>query len=348
MTPLQQDLYSAAGARYGTDGRVLDFGDAGAEAGRVRFLAPLDDRAVMAARGEDATSFLQSQLTNDAALATEQHAQAAGYCTPKGRLLATFLHWREADGHYLALPAEVHAAVQKRLGMFVLRAKVKLADASADRLLFGMADQDAEAARRLFGRVPDADWARLEVEGGALMRLPGSRRHRLRLVFVTTGDALRTRWEALREAFPPAGPAAWRLTDIEAGIPQVVAATQEAFVPQMVNFELIGGVSFKKGCYPGQEVVARSQYLGKLKRRMFLGRASSDAVPAPGSDVFHSARADQPAGVVVNAERDAQGGVALLLECPIEATQQGTLHLGSAGGPAVALEPLPYAAAETA
>lgn len=345
MTSLQQDLFSAAGARTGTDGSLLDFGDARAEAGHPRLLAPLIERSVMAVRGDDATSFLQGQLTNDATLATEVHAQPNGYCTPKGRLLATFLHWCESDGHYLAAAADVHAAVQKRLAMFVLRAKVKLVDASQERLLFGIAEQDAEAVRRLFGAVPDAEWGRREVEGGALIRVPGTARHPLRLILVTRDDALRSRWPALREAFPLAGPAAWRLTEIEAGMPQVVAATQEAFVPQMINFELIGGVNFKKGCYPGQEVVARSQYLGKLKRRMFLGRAAAEGLPAPGSDVYHSARPDQPVGLVVNAERDGQGRVAMLVECPVEATQQGSLHLGGAAGPAITSEPLPYAAA---
>jgi folate-binding protein YgfZ len=138
------------------------------------------------------------------------------------------------------------------------------------------------------------------------------------------------------------GDEAWRLSEIHAGVPQVGPGTQEQFVPQMVNFELLGGVNFKKGCYPGQEIVARSQYLGKLKRRTALATIA-DAAVAAGAEVFSPADPEQPCGMVVNAARNGAGGVDALVEMKLEALEAGDVRFGSASGPALQFKPLPYA-----
>ena len=146
-----------------------------------------------------------------------------------------------------------------------------------------------------------------------------------------------------------AGEAAWTLGDIQAGVPQITPATQEKFVPQMINFELIGGVNFKKGCYPGQEIVARSQYLGKPKRRMVLATVEGDpSLLQAGLEIFSSDDPEQPCGMIVNAARTADGSVSCLVEIKLAAQDSGAIHAGSANGPLLHFHSLPYSLAEPA
>jgi folate-binding protein YgfZ len=133
----------------------------------------------------------------------------------------------------------------------------------------------------------------------------------------------------------------WRKADILAGIPQITDRTQEKFVPQMVNFELIGGVNFKKGCYPGQEIVARSQYLGKLKRRMAIASIPANSVEA-GMEVFSEADTSQPCGMIINAESDGVLKSICLVELKVADQEADQVHLGSSTGPKLNFLPLPY------
>jgi folate-binding protein YgfZ len=162
-----------------------------------------------------------------------------------------------------------------------------------------------------------------------------------RYQWITTIDTAQHAWPRLVDTLQPVGTHTWRLADIEAGIPRITQPTQEQFVPQMVNFEAIGGVNFRKGCYPGQEIVARSQYLGKLKRRM--ARASTEAADVQaGMEVFSSADPQQPCGMIVNAEARSPNRFDCLVELKTAAMETGTIHLGSADGPALTFKPLPY------
>jgi tRNA-modifying protein YgfZ len=162
-----------------------------------------------------------------------------------------------------------------------------------------------------------------------------------RYQWIAKDDKTRAAWKALTEALPCASEHAWRLSEIRAGIPQIVQTTQEQFVPQMVNYELIDGVNFKKGCYPGQEIVARSQYLGKLKRRMML--ASVAAVDATaGAEVFSDADPQQPCGMIVNAGRESADCSLCLVELKLAAMEEGSIHLGSPSGPLLKFQAMPY------
>ena len=281
----------------------------------------LTDWGVIRALGSDAASFLHGQLTQDFALLDRDHARLAGFCTAKGRLLATMVGWRAGDDEILlALPAETLAATLKRLSMFVMRAKCKLSDASAEFAVYGLLGSPDAAAWSLA-----RDGAAVQV---ALPPAPGLAR------------ALRVQPV---EAPPPEGaeatPDDWAAAEAEAGMAWVRGATVEAFVPQMINFEVLGGVSFKKGCYPGQEIVARSQYRGTLKRRLQV--FETEATASVGQDIFHSGDPEQPAGVVAGAgHRDGRTVVAA--EIKLSALEGGSLHLGSAGGPALQPRALPY------
>ena len=309
------------------------------------FVAPITDLGLIAVAGEDAASFLHNQLTNDVEHLGTMEARLAGYCTPKGRLQATFLMWRSLDGTvWLQLPRAIQAPLQKRLTMFVLRAKAKLRDATEEdavAAVLGIGGAAGEAAlRALVAELPAAPYGKVESSAGTVIRLAdafGAPRY----LWLTSLDAGQNALATLRGQLQLGGNAAWRLAAIHAGVPQVTLATQEQFVPQMVNLELLGGVNFKKGCYPGQEIVARSQYLGKLKRRTALASADNAAARA-GEEVFSTADPDQPCGMVVNAAPNGLGGADLLVELKLGGLQE-EVHLGSVAGPQLRFLPMPYA-----
>lgn len=295
--------------------------------------APLAHWGVIRAQGADAAAFLHGQLTNDFALLDSSHARLAGYCSAKGRLLASFIGWkRSEDDVLLVCSANLLAPTLKRLSMFVLRAKCKLSDASAQWRLLGLA---GPSTTTLLGQLtPAAVWGKTEHEGADVIRLPDA------------AGTTRYLWAAPIEAAPPVLPAldadAWRWGEVASGVVTIEAATVDQFVPQMLNYELLGGVDFKKGCYPGQEVVARSQYRGTIKRRTFLFESEGPAIA--GQEVFHSADPGQPAGKVANAVPRPNGarGSGLLAEIKLAAMGEGTLHLGSADGPLLQQIEMPY------
>jgi folate-binding protein YgfZ len=294
--------------------------------------ALLSDWGVIRASGADAASFLHSQLTQDITHLDRGHARLAGYCSAKGRLLATFVVWRIADDEIaLACSADLLPATLKRLSMFVLRARCKLRDASVELPLYGLAGPSASAA--LGDSAPSAAWQCARHEPALSIRLPDA------------DGVARVLWAGgSASASPPPLPALslddWHWLEVRSGVARVTAATVEQFVPQMLNLELLGGVNFQKGCYPGQEVVARSQYRGTVKRRTYL---MDCAVPlAAGMEVFHSGDASQPAGMVVLGASRSDGRHAALVELKMAALQDGSLHAGA--GAAAWLKPaaLPY------
>ena len=291
----------------------------------------LADWGLIRAQGADAASFLHSQLTQDVTALGTTEARLAGFCSAKGRLQASFVLWRgDADTVFLACSADLLAATLKRLSMFVLRAKCKLSDASAEWAIHGLAG--AEAAVWLADGAPAKAWGVLPAGEGWAIRLPDAAgQPRFLLVQAVAAAA---------PALPPLTPEAWRWLEVHSAVARIVAATAEQFVPQMVNLELVGGVNFQKGCYPGQEIVARSQYRGTLKRRAMLFDTTADAVP--GQEVFHSADPGQPAGLVVLAARRPGGDSSALVEIKLAALEAGSLHLGAADGPLLARRALPY------
>lgn len=319
---------------------VVDFDSSNGGNVEAGFVAPLTDLGLIAASGEEAATFLHNQLTNDVEHLGTTEARLAGYCSPKGRLLATLLMWKSADGILLQLPRQIQPTVQKRLQMFVLRTKVKLTDLSDERVVLGMGGQQAaDVLKTWFADLPAQPYSKTDSEAGTLLRVTdafGAPRYQ----WIAPRETAEAAWPVLRAALSPASAARWRLADIRAGIPQITQPTQEQFVPQMVNYELIDGVNFKKGCYPGQEIVARTQYLGKLKRRMVLASVDEDA--RNGEEVYSSSDPSQPCGMIVNAERNLGGGCDCLVEVKLAALHTGTVHLGSTNGPALRFLTLPY------
>jgi len=289
----------------------------------------LTDWALLRAHGADAAAFLQGQLTQDVLDLPADEARFSGYCSAKGRLLASFIVWRSApDELSMLCSADLAATVRKRLSMFVLRARCRIDDLSDAWSVFGLAGDSAAQ----YLRDDVAPWHVRPGDTGWLVGLPTVQGTRRWLLVQPSGQAAPT--------LPAVDPASWQLLDVLSGVPRIVAATAERFVPQMVNFELVGGVHFQKGCYPGQEVVARSQYRGTIKRRMHLFATTGSAQPA--QEVFHSDDPVQPAGLVVNAANVNGVGTRLLAEVKLAALNGGRLHLGSASGPMLQPLSLPY------
>ena len=290
-------------------------------------MAKLLSLGVIRAQGDDAATFLQGQLTQDFALLDASHARLAGYCTAKGRMLASFIGFKSAPTEILLLCSrDILAATLKRLSMFVLRAKVKLTDASDEFMLRGLV---GEAASALIGAsLPP--WTRIESGAASVLVLYPALGQPRALWIAPVGEREPTEPEISTEL--------WQWSEVRSGIATVTQPIVEAFVPQMLNYESVGGVSFKKGCYPGQEVVARSQFRGTLKRRAYL--VHSAAHMAAGQEVFHSLDSEQPCGTVVQAANAPTGGFDALVSMQTSAAESGALRLAT--GEALQLLELPY------
>jgi tRNA-modifying protein YgfZ len=300
---------------------------------------PLTQFGVIDAIGDDAATFLHSQLTSDVQHLDASTARLAGFCSAKGRLLASFLMWRTGDAVRLLISGDIQATVQKRLSMFVLRAKAKLIDATPELAAVGFVGDVRSVLSRLFDAMPDGVHVKVDGPLGSLIRVPDSV-GRPRFLWVGPKAVVEERLAALDEKLTRGSAQMWDWLDIHAGEPRITQATTEQFVPQMVNFDVLGGVNFKKGCYPGQEVVARSQYRGTIKRRTSLAHVEH---AAPGNELFHSDDPGQPCGLVINAAPAADGGVDALVEIKLAALENGSVHVGAADGPTLVFLPLPYA-----
>ena len=288
--------------------------------------ARLTDWSLLHFSGSDTPGFLHGQLTCDVLALQPGASTYGGYCNPKGRLLATFLLWMDDGGYTMLLPAAIAEAIRKRLAMYVLRAKVKIEDITAQHACIGITGGDAATAiSALGGSVPEKLHGTAMRDGTTIIHLPVQR------------------YLAIAPQVPAPHPIdnkAWGAADIDAGIPFIVPATQEEFVPQMVNLDLIGALSYTKGCYPGQEIVARTHYLGRLKQRMFRARV---AAPADAGDRLYCADlGDQAAGMIVAGIATADGGSDVLAVLRTANAENEPYHLGSLQGPSLDITPLPY------
>ncbi|MBE2295695.1 MAG: folate-binding protein YgfZ [Phycisphaerales bacterium] len=333
-----------------TAGRVSHFGQLASKSCVTLaddFCCDLSHLGLIRVSGSDNAHFLQGQITCDIRQITPEHSQIGAYCSPKGRALASFRLFRRNEDLYLELPRELVEPTLERLRRYLLRAKTTLEDASDTLIGIGIAGPNAATRlSEILGKVPTAvneimQIATAESVGSTLIRLPSpTPRFELR----GSIQDMQLLWEALESTFTPVGAESWRLMDILAGIPTIYLQTVEAFVPQMLNLQLLEGISFQKGCYTGQEVVARTHYLGKLKRRMYLARTDSMAPPRPGDPLFSpQTDASQSAGRLVDTARHPDGGYAVLAAALIECAEHGSLQLGDASGPTLQLESLPYA-----
>jgi folate-binding protein YgfZ len=291
-------------------------------------VARLGHLGVIRVEGEDAAKFLHGQLTQDFSLLNLEQARLAAFCSAKGRMQASFIGFKRSHTEILLVCSlDLLASTLKRLSMFVMRAKAKLSDASGDWVLYGLAGGATQAAAK------DGIWTLTRLGEASVVNL------------YPAHGALRQLWVAPVDAPAPKGEAlpleSWAWSEVHSGVATLTQPVFEAFVPQMLNYESVGGVNFKKGCYPGQEVVARSQFRGTLKRRAFI--AHCDTPLTAGQEIFGSADAEQPVGLVVQAAAAPQGGWDAIVCLQLSALGSGTVHGGSSNGAQLILMDLPYA-----
>ena len=296
---------------------------------KLNGVAPLAHLGVIRVEGDEAAKFLHGQLTQDFSLLGLSEARLAAFCSAKGRMQASFIGFKRNQSEVLLVCSkDLLAATLKRLSMFVMRAKAKLTDASDDYALFGLA---GDAIESIAGDAYPA-WSKIDIGAATLIHLyPADGVGRA--LWVTPVTEAAPAGEALSES-------AWAWGEVRSGITTLTAPVVDAFVPQMLNFESVGGVNFKKGCYPGQEVVARSQFRGTLKRRAFL--AHSEAPMQAGDEVFQASDDSQPCGTVAQAAAAPTGGFDAIVSAQVAAVEAGDLHLGAASGPAITVAPAPY------
>jgi len=345
MNPDWQQFLVQQGAACDA-GTVLHFGDTAAELSATAqntVLCDLSQFGTLRVSGEDAQSFLQNMLSNDTREIDASHAQLSSLNSPKGRMLATMLIWRNGDDYLLQLPRALCEPLRKKLGMYVMRAKVKISDASDEIVSLGLSGENAqEILKKQFGELPQLPFGFTDTEQAGVLKFSDTR-----FQVSTTAQYAPTLWQALGQHAQAVGSVCWDWLNIRAGIPVILPQTQEQFVPQMANFELIGGVNFKKGCYPGQEIVARMQYLGKLKRRMYLAHIDvahpgSNAAPRPGDELFSADMEGQASGMIANVAPAPGGGYDALAVMQTSSREAQTVHWKSLPGEALQFLPLPY------
>lgn len=337
-----------SGAEY-EDGVLLHFGNPLRElklSSHGDILTDLSHTGLISIRGEDTQQFLQGQFTNDINKVDDSHAQISGYCSPKGRLLSNFLIFKRNDSYFLRLPRALVDETIKRLKMFVLMSKVTIENASDGQIHMGYCGPNAaKELANIFPAIPEENLSTVQSDDVTLIRLPGKNP---RFEILAPFERMKKIWTALNVRGAPVGAEVWSWLTIQNGLPIITPETVDAFVPQMVNMHRINGVSFKKGCYTGQEIVARMQYLGKLKRRMYLAHVDTDTRPNEGDSVFASvSKSAQGTGKIVNVSPAPDGGFDLLAVIEISSVEAGDIHLQDLSGPALQFMDLPYEVTDT-
>ncbi len=302
-------------------------------------MCDLSHLAILEVSGTDSAEFLQNQFTNDINALEVGNSQFDGWCTPKGRLVALFRVIRVANERFLLiLPRDLAAEAEKKLQMFVFRSKVEISNLSETAVRIGLSGPHAEEQLQSVAEttVPtETDHAAIS-EQCTIVRLPPGPNPRF--LVVTDAEPAKKIWSHFDVQSAPVGRGPWELMKIRAGVPSIFTDTKESFVPQMVNLQSINGLSFQKGCYPGQEVVARMEYLGKLKRKMFPIFIHQESAPTVGSKLYStSSKSAQGAGEVVSIEKNGDGEWEGLAVVEVSAAEVGDVTLNENGSVPVTL-----------
>jgi len=336
-----QNYIQTQQANLQDNNKVIDFGNAELERQQVlagdNIITDLSWLAIIKITGEDASTFLQGQFTNDVRLVTPNQFQISAWCSAKGRVLFSFYLFKRDDAYYILLDHAHLNAILQRLTMYKLRSKVDITDMSEHMLRIGLAGEkstdllNANSLKNVYDSLTENEMTILRIHG-----------QQPRYIVLTENlEKMQNIWENSITTAQKVGQSAWELLDILAAVPRITPATSEAFVPQMINFQALEGIHFKKGCYTGQEVVARMQYLGTLKRRMYLAKIDSDTMPQMGDDLFVD-NDTQSAGKIVNVQSHPEGGYILLAVIKIAQAETQPIHLQSQTGAVLTFLDLPY------
>ena len=301
-------------------------------------LCDLSHLGLLEISGADAVTFLQGQVTNDVSQLNGSNAHYTAYCNPKGRMLALFLAFAHYDHLHLQFNRELLEPIMKRLKMYVMRSKVEIKDVSDSIIKFGLNGLEAASMlEAVFSKIPTEDYELASLENGAILKLP-SYNDDARFEIFTDAINAPLIWDALKSNSKVVEKPHWDWLEIQAGIPDIELKTQEQFVPQMLNLDILNAINFKKGCYTGQEIVARTHYLGTVKRRTYLAEITSETAPNAGDKVLDATQNE--VGQIVRVAPNALSGFDALIELRIEAKEAGNMTCNYA---AIRLKDLPYA-----
>ena len=336
-----QDFLVNNGAKF-EDDQLISFGNPKAEQQAINkgsILTSLSDRGLIEVHGEDAESFLQNQFTNDIRNVISDNYQENAWCTPKGRMIANFRVFKRSDRYYLSLSSDMLDIVIKKLRMYVMMSKVTIEDVSSSLVQISYAGESAVKELEGIGvTTPSESGQHIQQSDNSLsvLRIAGAIPH---FEMIGSADDIQTFWESSAKQATPVGINAWHYLNILSGTPFINQASSEAWIPQMVNYITVGGVDFKKGCYPGQEIVARLNYLGKTKRRMYRLLLESDKLPKIGDAI--ASESDKKAGGIVNLATNPDGKVEALAVLKI-AEVSNKLFLADDESITVSVLDLPY------
>ena len=300
-------------------------------------LCDLSHLGLLEISGADAVTFLQGQVTNDVSLLNGSNAHYTAYCNPKGRMLALFLAFAHYDHLHLQFNRELLEPIMKRLKMYVMRSKVEIKDVSDSIIKFGINGPEAASMLEVvFSSIPTEDYQLVSLDNGAILKLPSVNNDARFEIFTDAANAPLI-WDALKNNCKIVEKPHWDWLEIQAGIPDIELKTQEQFVPQMLNLDILNAINFKKGCYTGQEIVARTHYLGTVKRRTYLAELATELAPAAGDKVLDAA--NNEVGQIVRVAPNMSNGFDALIELRIEAKEAGGLTCNEV---AIRLKELPY------
>jgi len=322
------------------NGAVKHFGFLSSEliaTAKTNILCDLTHLGLLEINGADAVTFLQGQVTNDVKLLTGNNAHYTAYCNPKGRMLGLFLAFAHYDHLHLQFNRQLLEPIMKRLKMYVMRSKVEIKDVSESIIKFGInGPQASSLLAPVFSKTPTQDYELVSVENGAILKLPTISNNSRYEIFTDATNAP-TIWNALKSNCQLVGKPCWDWVEIQAGIPDIAPATQEQFVPQMLNLDLLNAINFKKGCYTGQEIVARTHYLGSVKRRTYVTEINTMQPPQAGEKVLDATQNE--VGQIVRASNNPSNGFDALVEMRIDAQQVGNITWNNIP---VTIKHLPY------
>jgi len=320
------------------NGSISSFGNTQKEllyAQNTNVICDLSHLALLEISGDDAVAFLQGQVTNDVNLLSGNHAHYTGYCSAKGRLLALFFAFSYGKQLHLQLNYKLVEPIAKRLKMYVMRAKVNINNASDSTVRIGLSGHDIpDLLAPFFAKIPQLAFESISADDRTLIRLPSETP---RFEIISNTERAKAIWQTLKIHCKPIGKPCWDWLEIQAGIPDIYLNTQEEFVPQMVNLDLLGAINFKKGCYTGQEIVARTHYLGKVKRRTHLAHIDTSTPPQAGNDIVNLN--GEVVGKIVRSAPSPTNGYDVLAEIRLESVEAGSLFVNDT---ALEIQQLPY------
>ena len=333
------DFLSANGAQL-KDGQVKHFGSPENEAEATlhgNIIADLSHLSIVEITGQDAEEFLHGQFTNDLKTLDKYKLQSSAWCNAKGQVLANFYIFKHNAGLTLLLPTDLKSKFIKRLQMFVLMSDVIINDKSNELGLIGISiNKIIERLNIVIDSIPEEPATVIETENYTCIRIFDSN---LRIILIGTTNILEKNWSQLTACLVPVGTLQWELLDILSGFPWVTSACTEKFLPQYLNMDLLGGLSYDKGCYPGQEVIARLHYRGKIKRRLFLADSQQPSPPTVGDAIYAG---NKNIGSIINVQPHPEFGYLLLAVIEIDKVRSESVTINNIDGSILSIHELPY------